>query len=243
MIDRGLLVSVVLMAAVVAVTARLWAPRRERAESVLATASSKVIVGVAIARLVSMAIDDPAGLSRIKDVLVIRGGMEFWPGVAAGSFAIAVAARKAAVPVALELSDLVPYALVAYGTYEATCVVRDGCFGPLTSFGLRPGGVGPRELPIGLFVAVAVFGLAAIVRQLAARRPSASVLVAAAGVAVTRAAAAIWLPKIGAGPTRPQLESVVVGAGTCAALLVMTARSRRRGGIPITDEEAGAGAT
>jgi len=229
MIDRGLVLSVAAVVAAVALAAWRWPTRVERKGSLFATVSPADVVGVIVARLVAVALDDPFAFSRLRDLLILRGGMEFWPGVAAGVAVAAVAARRSGAAVVAKLADLAPYALVAYGAYEAACLLRDGCFGPVSGFGLRPGGLGPAELPIGLIVAVAVGGLALVVRRLGGRRDALALLAAVLGVGAVRSVAAVWLPRIGQAPSRPQLESIVVSAFAAVTLgwLLVTRRPGR----------------
>ena len=243
MIDRGMLLSFAIIASAVWLTARRWPPRLTREESVLGAGSSAVIAGIVAARLVAVVIDDPSALNRFRDLLIIRGGMEFWPGVAAGVAALAVAARRSGVPVVAELADLAPYGLVGYAAYEATCLLRDGCFGPVSPVGLRPGGLGATELPIGLFVAAGVAVLAVVVRQIGHRDLAVALAVVFLGVGAVRSVAAVWLPKIGPAPTRPQLESAAVTLAAAVALgwlLAVKRRDRKQLGPPGSATGSGA---
>ena len=212
MIDRGLLLTMVAMVVVVLFLARRWPPRLARDDSVIGRGFVGIVVGGLVARLIAVALTDPSALARARDLLVIRGGMEFWPGVAAGIVACAVSARRAKVPAVAEIADLAPYALAAYAVFEASCVLRDGCFGPVSAIGLRPGGLGPTEIPIGFGVALAAAALAVCVRHIARQDVLMALLVGVLGLATARAAAALWLPKIGSAPSRPQVESIVVAA-------------------------------
>ncbi len=186
-----------------------------------------LIAGTVAARLAAVALDDPTALARPRDLLVIRGGVEFWPGVLAGAAAIALAAWQAGTPPLAELADLAPYALVAYATYSSACLVRDGCFGPASPIGLRAAGTGPTEFPVDVAVAAAVCLLAVAVRRVGRRSLYWSLLIGVFGLASIRATAAIWLPRIGHGASRPQMESfaIAVVAGLVSTEAVA---SRRR---------------
>ncbi|HVT75893.1 MAG TPA: prolipoprotein diacylglyceryl transferase family protein [Acidimicrobiales bacterium] len=238
MIDRGLLLSVALIVATVWLVARRWPPRLQREESVLSASFNPITAGVVAGRLVAVAVDDPAALTHIRDLLVIRGGMEFWPGVAAAVAACALGVRRSRsqIPVTAELADLAPYALGAYAVYEATCLVRDGCFGPVSVLGLRPGGLGPTEVPIGLFVAAAVVALAVWVRRVGRTDLVLAIIVGVLGLAAIRSVAAIWLPKIGESASRPQMESLAIAVASLA-VLAYRLRTRHR----TTEQEPGAG--
>jgi len=179
--------------------------------------ANPVFAGVLVARLVAVALDDPSTLGRPKDLLLIRGGMEFWAGALAAVVVAGIGAHRAKVPVLARLGDLAVYALVAYAAFEATCVLRDGCFGPLSPIGIRPRGLGAPEFPTGLFVGSAVLGLAVVVRRCARQSGGMAVWFTAGGLAFIRFAAAFALPRIGTGPSRPQVEA---GAVTVATVVV-----------------------
>lgn len=226
MIDQALLLTIVIMGLAVTGSARLWPPTREENRDVIGLALPALGAGLLVGRLAAMALDDPAGILQVRDVFVIRGGVELWPGVAAGLvLLVALAKREGADPWS-RLADLAPHALVAYGAFEAACVLRDGCFGPTFRFGLRPDGVAGRQLPIGLLLALAVGLLAVLVRRVQAR-PVWAVLAAVGGVASLRTIAAFGLPHIGTGLTRQHAESVaVLGLAALAAALAMARTSR-----------------
>ena len=222
MADRGLLFSGVVIAALLYAASR-WLPvgRFERSE-VLDQLVVPVVAGVLAGRAVAAALDDPASLRSLRAFLVIRGGVELWPGVAAAAGALAVGLRRRGgpEPVLDGLAVLAPFLLLAYAGYEATCVLRDGCYGPASPVGLVPDGLQTRQFPVGLVVAAVVLGLA---WRLATWSTDAGVklVVAVGGVAMARAVASIWLPRLGDGLTRPHRESIaiaVVAAGTTLVL-------------------------
>jgi hypothetical protein len=223
-IDRGLLLTIAVMAVAVPVLARLAPPRTMDRGELLDAALPSVFAGLAAGRLTTLALDDPAALSRLRDILLIRGGMEFWPGVAAGLVLITIAARRSAVALDVRLADLAPFAMWEYALYEALCLVRDGCFGPRAAIGIRPGGRGSPQLPIGVLLAVAVAAAAVVVRRVANRQPRRAVVGALGTVALVRAVASFWLPRIGSALTRQHVESIAVVAIAIAAGTAMLVR-------------------
>lgn len=228
MIDWGLLLSFVAMLAVPAAVARLWTPTSLMGASLLEVATAPLVAGLLIGRAWAMALDNPSGLTRLGDVLVIRSGVELWPGVFAG---IAVAAWRAGrehVPPLRRLADLAPFGLLAYAAYEGACLLRDGCYGPPSIVGLVPSGLSTRMFPIGIAVALGVVALAFAVRRIPAE-PQVTVLLVLAGVAAVRSLASIWLPRLGAAPTRQHLSSLVVLAAASAGLVASVAWQRRQG--------------
>lgn len=225
MIDRGLLLTVAVMALAIPALTRVAPPRTMARGELLDATLPAVLIGLAAARLVSLSLDDPTALSRLRDILLIRGGMEFWPGVAAGVFALAVATRRSGVAVAERLADIAPFAMWEYALYEALCLVRDGCFGPASAIGIRPGGLGDPQLPIGVFVAVTIAAAGVMVRRTGPRYPAGAAVGAVGAVALVRSVASFWLPRIGSALTRQHVESIVVVA--VAALLAVVLGSRR----------------
>lgn len=219
MIDRGLLATIILMAAVVAVLDRALRRDRGPAERILTLASVPLVAGLAAGRLAAVLLDDPATLRRPFDLLLIRGGMELWPGVAAGAATAWAAARRNGVGGAVRLAELAPFGLWAYAAYEALCLVREDCFGPLWHLGPRPGGVGGGQFPVGVAVGVAVAAAGVLIWRASARIGAASVVVASVGAtAAVRALAAVALPDVASGLTRPHVESLAVASGATAWL-------------------------
>ncbi len=225
MIDRGLLATVAIIVGVITLLDRRLRRRGEAKEPILAMASGPLMAGLAAARLAAVALDDPATLSRPFDLLLIRGGMEYWAGIAGAAAMVWFACRREQTSAWQRLADLAPFALWAYAAFEATCVVRDGCFGPSSPVGLRPGGLGEPQLPTGLLVGMAVAGVATVLwRELP--RLSATVVVAAGVVAVAgaRSVSGFALPKVTAGLTRPHRESLAVLTAAALVGAGMTAR-------------------
>lgn len=227
MIDQDLLLTMGAMAAVVALVPRWLKPRTlGDGRTVFDVLTPGLLVGVLVGRVTAMLLEDPQGLTRPADILILRGGADFWPGVVAGVAVTAMMAAREGVRVAPRLADLAPYGLLAYAVYEGACVLRDGCFGPQTTLGLYPAGVSTREFPIGIAVALVMMVLALAVRRLSSDLTV--LLVSAAGLGAVRAMAAIWLPRVGSGPTRPQVISASVAI--LAAVAFALQRAWGRGG-------------
>lgn len=169
---------VAILVVVWAVT-RLAPPRTLAPAGVFDVAVWAVLGGVLAGRAAALALDDPSGLTRLSDVVVLRGGVEFWPGVAAGVAVLAVTAGRAGVDILGRL-------------------------------------------------AVGVAVLAAGVRRLGARSPAGALVAAIPALAAVRWVAAFWLPRIGDGPTRQQVASLVVALVAAAAAVVMRLTRGRR---------------
>lgn len=239
MIDRSLLVTFVVVAGVVAALDRWLRQRSAEAGPLLALASGPVIVGLLVGRVAAVLQDDPATLRRPFDLLFIRGGVEFWPGVAAAAAMVWVAARREPSNTLERLAELAPFALWGYAAFEATCLVRDGCFGPPSPVGLRPGGHGAPQIPVGVLVAACVAGVGVAV-WLWRRRlgPAGGLAVALIGLAGARTAAGFLLPKVTTGLTRPHMESLSVFALTLlwsAGALILRRGKRVRHTSPPLD--------
>lgn len=227
MIDVGLLGSIAIMVIVVSVFVKPL-PTGTTTASVLDIVSGPLLVGVLVGRLASMALDDPASMTNIRDVMIIRGGVEFWAGVAAGFVYLIVQARRDRVQFPGLLAAIAVPALLAWATFEATCVIRDGCPGPVASFGMRPAGLVQSMFPVGLVVAAAAVAGALVLRA-AQRRGTSSmvtVLVAVGLVATIRSIASIWLPHVGEHLTRQHRTSIMVAGLAWSVLAVMLVRTR-----------------
>ncbi len=227
MLDLGLLVTGLVIWVGLFAASR-WAPtaQYERTE-LLDGLYGPLIAAILLGRLTAAALDDPAALGSIRALLVVRGGVEFWAGVAVLLAMLWRASRRRHGrnwPVAM--AEVAPFVLWTYAIYEATCVLRDGCYGPTSAVGLVPDGLRERHFPVGLAVGAAVGLLGILIRHLWATPPGEKLLLAVGGVATTRAVASVWLPRLGDGLTRQHTESVVV------AVLALTSfgwlRWRRR---------------
>lgn len=228
MIDVGLLATIAIVLITSSIFVRPW-PASAAASGVIDVSIGALFVGLAVGRLTAVALDDPGSLTSLSDLMIIRSGVEFWPGAAAGVAWIAFRARHDEVAPMRRLAAITAPALVAWACYEATCVLRDGCPGPLSSIGLRPDGLVERMFPIGLVVAAAAVGAAMAGRRWHQRgMPDVEVVVMALlTVAIIRSIASIWLPHIGNGMTRQHRTSIVVGVIAVIAVVVIRRRQQR----------------
>ena len=227
MIDIGLLASMAVVVIVPSVFVRAW-PDLAVATGLIDTTSGALLIGIAVGRLAAVAIDDPGSLTSLSDLLIIRSGVEFWPGVAAGVGWIAFRARQDHVPPAERLAAITAPALVAWACYEATGLLRDGCPGPVTTFGLRPDGLVQRMFPVSLCVAAAAAGAAVVVRRWHRHGlPDLQVVaLALLALAAIRSFASIWLPHIGNGLTRQHRTSIAVAIVTFIGLVALRVRAQ-----------------
>ena len=238
MLDIGLVASGAAVWLVLAGTARWLSSSAVDPGELLDRLAVPTVTGILAGRLVAALLDDPESLRSLQAFLVVRGGVEFWPGafVTIALAAAGVARRKR--PVVFDLADLTPFLLWGYATYEVTCLVRDGCYGPASPFGLTPQGLRTRMFPVGLVVALAVAMLGILVRQLWAWAPLSRILLAVGGVAAVRSVASIWLPRLEDDLTRQHVESLVVllAAVIAAACLALARVHGRRGSLEDADE-------
>jgi len=226
-IDKGLLATLAVAATVVSLLDRFLRRRGAAKDPVSALASTPLIVGIVAARLTAVVLDDPATLARPFDLLLIRGGMEFWAGIAGALAVIWWTARKQSFTAVDRIAEIAPFALFAYAVYEAACILRDGCFGPASTAGLRPGGLGQRQVPVGILVGVAAASLASLAWRWSRRRsPAVVTALALTGLAAIRSIAGFALPKLAEGLTRVHVESLVALA---VGILGSLAVRRRRG--------------
>lgn len=213
MIDLGLLASILIAAIAPRLIARL-----------VPTPGGEVVsgdglmyaglAGLLAGRVAFVAFDDPGSFARLRDLMIIRSGVEFWPGVAVGAGVYALWSRRFGRSMAEALSSGAPLFLVGYGAYEASCVLREGCFGPPSAVGLTPPGFAGPVFPVAWAVAtVTVLCAVGLRRQ---RHQGLHVaLLAFLVLASTRAVAGFFLPRVGAALSRPHVESL---AATGAAL-------------------------
>jgi len=112
-----------------------WRPLTSYDEPVgfLDVAIGPAFAGLAVGRLVTLALDDPTSIGSISDMIIIRSGVEFWPGVAAASAVLVWTAHKDWLPLLTRVADIAPLAMIGYAGFEAACIFRDGCFGPATA--------------------------------------------------------------------------------------------------------------
>lgn len=227
MIDQGLLWSMAVMAVAVWLTLAIAPPRTTKRRNLLDSSIGPALLGLLVGRVAAMLLEDPRSLARPADILVLRGGVELWPAVSIGVVAGFAATRRDGRNGWAALADSAPTALVGYASYEAGCLARSGCFGPVSKIGLIPPGLTSAMVPVGLLMAIAIVALAAAVRRHTLHDDFGGVALAIGGLALVRSVASIWLPKIGNGPTRQHVESVlVIVVATSAALARWVYRRR-----------------
>lgn len=229
MIDVGLLLTMIIAMGLPALVDRWW-PLTAFGElaGFLDATIGPAFVGLGVGRLVAVGMDGPSSLGSLSDLLIVRSGVEFWPGVLAAALVVTWAAHRARVPAIARLADLTPLAMLGYAGYEATCVVRDGCFGPESPLGLQPPGTSTTMLPIGIIAATVVAAAAQVLHREQSRRPAAVIVLGGIiVVAAVRSIGSIWLPHIGDGLTRQHRSSILVAATATGALVALSAASRR----------------
>jgi hypothetical protein len=220
MLDIGMIVSGAVVALVVVLADRWRGDTSDHDMSVLDRLYMPLLGGVVVGRLIALALDDPTSLGAIRSILVIRGGVEFWPGVAAFAALVAWSGRRRGTAAVRHACELAPFAMWGYATYEATCVFRDGCFGPSSPVGLVPPGLADRQFPIGIAMGLAVAALGGMILRRSGVDPGTSLLAAVASVALVRSIGSVWLPHLGDGFTRQHIQSVgvLVAAGLVAGV-------------------------
>jgi len=229
--DYGLLFSMLVAFAIPGLVARRWPLQTfEHPTGFLDAALMPAMAGLAVGRVAAITLDDPRSVGRLADMLVIRSGVEFWPGVIAALGVAAWSARRAGTAPMARLVDIAPLAILGYAGYEATCLFRDGCYGPHSGFGLRPDGLQARMLPVGLLIAVIIAAGAVAVKQME-QRVSLPMVVVAAGIAMVstvRAVGSFWLPKVGDGLTRQHISSIIVSVGSISLVVALLGSRRAR---------------
>lgn len=208
MIDTGLVVTMIVIAVGCSLLLRIAPPTGGDRDRIYDLAIGPLFIGIIVARLVAMAFDDLGRALRLRDVLLLRSGMEFWAGLAAALAFATWRWRKDPLPRWGLLAAVIPYGLWTYALYEGTCLVRDGCLGPRSPIGLTPIGLSHRVFPVGLAVAAATFAIGFILRRARLLRPETVVAIGLGSLAGVRAVASVWLPAI--GPSRIQRESIAV---------------------------------
>jgi len=228
-IDFGLLVSMIIGFGLPSLVVNWW-PLLSYDEPMgfVDVALGPAFAGLAVGRLVALALDDPSSIGSISDMLIIRSGVEFWPAVVTAAAMLVWSAHRAGLALLVRAADMVPSAMIAYAGYEAACVFRDGCFGPLSTIGLSPPGLSASMLPIGWFMAGAVFLAAVAARRVAsAGTPSLLIILfGAVSVSAIRSIGSIWLPHVGDGLTRQHWTSIVAVAISAVWLAAAVLASR-----------------
>ena len=225
MIDLGLLASILAAAAAPWLLARVMptSPDRPTIDGDALMTSS--LAGLLAGRLAFVALEDPSTFTRVRDLLIIRSGVEFWPGLVVGVMVMARAARRRDMPIWTAMALAAPLFLVGYGAYEATCTLREGCFGPPSAIGVAPAGFAGEVFPVGWAVAAVAVGAGIALRRL--DLPDVRlVLTALLLLASMRAIAGFYLPRVGSDLTRPHLESLALVAAALAAHLGVGAMGR-----------------
>ena len=242
MLDTGLIATGVAIVLVIYVSSQLAPVSAFDPEDVLDRLIAPAIGALLAGRAVATLLDDPQSFRTLRSFLVIRGGVEFWPGVLAMVVLLAIGIRRRGGSVSVGLAELAPFALWGYATFEATCLLRDGCYGPASAIGLTPNGLQTRMLPIGVLAGLAVAALAVIINRRSSGTPAKNLLLAVGGLALVRSTVSIWLPRIGDRPTRQHLESIgVLGAAIVAGAAMGVrgaARRRRSAGLVFTPPAA-----
>lgn len=93
MIDFGLVVSLIAAIGAPALLAARWSDGDE-SSSFLDDVTAPLLAGLAVGRLATLVLDDPGSIGSMSDMLVIRSGVEFWPGAAAAAGVVAWQARR-----------------------------------------------------------------------------------------------------------------------------------------------------
>lgn len=230
MIDYGLLLSVLVAFSLPALVVRWWPfTTYEEPVGFVDVAIWPAALGVIVGRLATVAVDDPASMFKLSDFIIVRSGVEFWPAVVAGVTSASWTAWRSGVAPLARLADLAPHATLGYAAYEAACLFRDGCFGPVSRIGLRPPGVSSAMAPVGLLMAALLIGLAVVLRLLMQRGRSNAVVVTLGlvGVSSVRSLASFWLPRVGSGITRQHETSIAVFVFSVIVLIGAVVRDRR----------------
>ena len=231
MIDYGLLMSIIVALAASSFAMRMRPPTTFASPvSALDVMLVPGLVGLVVGRLTTLAIDDPRAIGQLSDMLVIRSGVEFWPAVTAAALVVAWSGRRDQVSPIARVADLAPFAMVAYGGYEAACLFRGGCYGPTSPVGLTPEGLSTSMLPVGLLMGACAFAAAAFVRRQSGSGwpPAAVVSVAVGLIGLILSIGSIWLPKVGGELSRQHRTSLVVTVAAGLLTGVILVRDSRR---------------
>ncbi len=235
--DTGLLLTVLIVLGGVQLMLRALPPTAVDRAQVVELISTPVIVGLLAARVIFVLLDHPASVFRLRDLMVVRAGVEFWAGVFVALVWVLVRVRRAVdhVGAMVTLAAAMPYLLIGVALYEASCLVRDGCLGPVASVGLKPNGLGSTMVPVGVLVAGALGVAAVVLRRARTRKPAQTVLGALAILGGVRLVASWFLPAF--GPSRVERESALVFVVSSIALVWSVRRCPSR---PVFDSGSGA---
>lgn len=240
MIDLGLVWTLVAMGTLVWAFGRIADPVTLERGTLLDAMWLPLLVGAAVARFVYLLLAGALVSTGIGGFLLVRNGVNFWPGLIAGCAVAVIAARRDRVDPWVRGADLAPVALAAYGAFEATCILRDGCYGPVTVVGLTPSGLTQPQFPVGIVVGIAAVASAVVLERWWALRPRTVVLAALGAVAGLRWITWFLLPRApGTGAGTQWVNTIVlVGVGLVHAVTtfrrIQSSRATRdaQGGEP-----------
>lgn len=220
MIDVGLAGSMVVVVLAALAWSGLAAPRLLESGSYVDHLVAPALAAIVVGRVAFVALDDPAGLLRVRDLLIIRGGLEAWPGVVGAAFVFWFTHRNGPATAVDYAADAAPVCLIAAAAYEGTCGLRGGCVGPISSLGLRPTGVAATMFPVGLAVAVVLVIGAIAVYRIGPHRPALGLATAWLIFAATRGVAGFFLPRVGEGLTRAHVSSLAAAVLALAGMAI-----------------------
>lgn len=246
MIDLSLVLSLFIVIVGTLIVLRVVPPVGFDRQRISEAASTPLLVGFVASRAVFLLFDDPGSLTRFRDIMVFRSGLEFWAGlVVAVSFCVWQNRRAPEGPLNL-LAAGVPYLLVGLAFYEGACLLRDGCLGPTSSAGITPYGLTQPMIPVGLVVALAFMVSAWLLRRNQTMSSFAKLSVALAVVGGVRALASWYLPAIGS--SRVGMESIVAFlVGMLAWAISLQTSKQSSAAIPVLnraeDQPSGDGET
>lgn len=209
MIDLGLVWTFVAMGAVVWAFGRIAEPVTLERGSLVDAMWMPLLVGATVARFVYLLLAGALVSTGIGGFLLVRNGVSFWPGLIAACAVVIAAARREGVDPWTRGADLAPVALAGYGTFDATCILRDGCYGPATVVGLTPSGLSQPQLPVGI---VAVTS-ALVLERRSTLRPRTVALAALGAVAGFRWLTWFVLPRAPGTGAAVQWANTIVLAG------------------------------
>lgn len=224
MIDLGLIWTLVAMGAVVWAFGRIADPVTLERGSLVDAMWLPLLVGAAVARFVYLLLAGALVSTGIGGFLLVRNGVSFWPGLIAGCAVVIVAARRDRVDPWMRVADLAPVSLAAYGAFEATCILRDGCYGPVSVVGLIPSGLSQPQFPVGIVVGGAAVASAVVLERWWALRPRTVVLAALGSVAGLRWISWFVLPRAPGTGAGVQWTNTVVLVGVGLAHAVISLR-------------------
>ena len=225
--DTGLLLTVLIVFGGVQGALRFLPPTAADRREVVELLSTPLIAGLIAARLVFVLLDHPASVFRLRDLMVVRAGMEFWAGVVVAMLLVLFRIQRSndRGGAAATFAAATPFVLIGIALYEGSCLVRDGCLGPVARVGLRPSGLDTTMVPVGVIVALVLMAAALALRQAWTLDVDRTVLVALIALSGVRLVASWFLPAF--GQSRVERETSVALAASVGALLVLVARRRR----------------